>query len=403
MSELLRKIDSIALLRGVRYKEPLNSLCNFLKLRENGGGATIEQLIESYSTFVSVLYNLRVDADLSAAIWDALADDMNPLIKNRIDGIIAPDETREMSTLIKLTGERELNLLTEIGSYTSTKFKDGMYYDGYLADFRSSKIDFRERYMKMLEELPRKGYGIYSKYLMFKIDKGEVVPVKHPDPIREEELFCYDRQRNLVIDNTRAFLNGKPAADILLYGDAGTGKSSTVKAVARKFGNEGIRLVELPKSEIGGLSYVIEKLSMVPMKFILFIDDISFDANDERIGSLKSILEGAASGDRRNIIIYCTSNRRHIIKETFSDRNDEVHSSDTIAEQMSLSERFGLRILFDKPNKATYIEIVKMLCKLRGITEKTDEELELGAEQYALRNGGRSARLARQYVDYLET
>ena len=132
----------------------------------------------------------------------------------------------------------------------------------------------------------------------------------------------------------------------------------------------------------------------------MFIDDISFESNDERIGALKSVLEGAASGGRKNIVIYCTSNRRHIIKESFSDRSDEIHSSDTIAEQLSLSDRFGLRILFDKPNKQVYLEIVKKLCELRNIN-LPEEEVASKAETFAIRAGGRSARLARQFVDSL--
>ena len=162
-----------------------------------------------------------------------------------------------------------------------------------------------------------------------------------------------------------------------------------------------MRLVELPNSEIDNLATVIDMLSHIPMKFFLFIDDISFEATDDRIGALKSVLEGAASGGRKNIIICATSNRRHMIKETFSDRQNEIHQADTIAEQMSLSERFGLRVLYEKPNKQDFLTIVKRIAERRGL--KIDEgELEEGAERFALRGGGRSARLARQYVDSLD-
>ena len=399
MSDLLRQIDSIALFRGVLKKEPFLSLIDFLRKRENG--ASTEELIDSYSNFVSVLYGLRTDADLSAAVWDALIDDMNPFLKHRIDSIIDPEGTTKMSTLINLTAQRELDLLTNIGKYSSTDFKAEMYYDGYLPDFRSSGIDIAERYMRTINDLGKKGYGIYSRYRMFKIENCRIVPVKHPDPISVEDLFCYEMQRNKVVDNMRAFLAGKPAADCLLYGVAGTGKSSTVKAAARMFEEDGLRLVELPKSEIDNLATVIDMLSHIPMKFVLFIDDISFEATDDRIGALKSVLEGAASGGRKNIIICVTSNRRHMIKETFSDRQNEIHQADTIAEQMSLSERFGLRVLYEKPNKQDFLTIVKRIAERRGL--KIDEgELEEGAERFALRGGGRSARLARQYVDSLD-
>ena len=398
MSELLREIDSIALFRGVKEKEPLKSLCDFLLKME--AGYTIEEMIDSYGNFCGKLYELRADCDLSAAIWDALVDDMNPYLKYKIESVKYPDSVTTMSTLLTLTAERELDLLTRIGNYTSYDFKNEMYYDGYLPDFRTSHIDLKERYMRMIDSLETKGYGVFARSNVFKIKDGKLHVVKHPDPIRVEELFCYSMQRNKVIDNTRAFCEGRTFADVLLYGDAGTGKSSAVKATARMFFEQGVRLVELPKAEIGRLPDIIEELTEIPLKFIVFIDDISFDADDDRIGSLKSVIEGAASGDRKNIVIYATSNRRHMIKETFSARENEIHSSDTIAEQMSLSERFGLRVLFDKPNKATYLEIVKNLLLLRNI-KMDEEEMALKAEQFATRGGGRSARIARQFVDSL--
>ncbi len=398
MSELLREIDSIALFRGVKEKEPLKSLCDFLQKMEPD--YSIEEMIDSYGNFCSKLYELRADCDLSAAIWDALVDDMNPYLRFKIDLINNPETANRMSRLMELTATRELDLLTRIGNYSSFDFKNEMYYDGYLPDFRTSHIDLKSRYLRMLESIETEGYGVYKRCNIFRIKDGELCVVKHPDPIRSEDLFCYETQRGKVVDNTRAFCEGKPFADVLLYGDAGTGKSSAVKSSARMFFSKGVRLVELPKQEIGRLPDIIEHLTEIPLKFIIFIDDISFDADDDRIGSLKSVIEGAASGGRKNIVIYATSNRRHMIKETFSARENEVHRSDTIAEQMSLSERFGLRILFEKPNKDTYLEIVRNLLKLRKI-KMSEEEMALKAEQFATRSGGRSARTARQFADSL--
>ena len=398
MSDVLREICSIALFRNVREKEPLVSLCDFLL--KMGPGYSMEEMIDSYGNFVSKLYEMRPDADLAAAIWDTLSEDMNPYIRYKISSLTGSEDSVKMSTLLKLTAERELDLLTRIGNYTSFDFKDAMVYDGYLPDFTSSHIDFKKRYMQMIDQIETRGYGVYSRYDFFRIKNGVLTPVTNPDPISAGDLFCYERQRNKVYDNTRAFVEGRPFEDVLLYGDAGTGKSSTVKTAARMFYDKGVRLVEVPKTELHGLAEVFDLLSGIPMKFILFIDDISFDADDDRIGTLKSVIEGAAGGGRKNIAIYATSNRRHMIKETFSARENEIHTSDTIAEQMSLSERFGLRILFDKPNKDTYLQIVKGLVRLRGI--KVDPEtLEKDAEQYAIRGGGRSARIARQFADSL--
>lgn len=398
MSELLREICSIALFRDVREKEPLKSLSVFLL--KMGPGYSMEEMIDSYGDFVSKLYALRTDCDLSRAIWDALVYDMNPYIKAKIKAVNDPDGAPVISRLLELTAQRELDLLTRIGNYTSYDFKDEMIYDGYLPDFTSSHIDFKKRYMKMIEDLPTKGYGDYSVYDFFRVKDGTVLPVRSPDPINASDMFCYERQRNKVYDNTEAFASGRSFEDVLLYGDAGTGKSSTVKSAARKCFDKGVRLVEVPKAELSSLHEIIDSLSEVPLKFILFIDDVSFDADDDRIGSLKSVIEGAASGARSNIAIYATSNRRHMIKETFSSRENEIHTSDTIAEQLSLSERFGLRILFDKPSKDTYLEIVRGLASLKGV-KIPDEQLQKDAELFALRGGGRSARTARQFVDSL--
>ena len=398
MSDVLREICSIALFRDVRDKEPLRSLSDFLL--KMGPGYSMEEMIDSYGEFVSTLYSLRADCDLSAAIWECLADDMNPYLRYKINELVEPDKVTRMSHLLELTAKRELDLLTRIGSYTSTEFKNEMIYDGYLPEFTSSHIDFKKRYMRMIDTITTKGYGIYARYDFFRIKNGELTPVTSPDPISINDMFCYERQRNKVYKNTKDFVEGRSFQDVLLYGDAGTGKSSTVKSAARLFFGSGIRLVEVPKSELHGLSEVIELLSKVPLKFILFIDDVSFDADDDRIGTLKSVIEGAASGARKNIAIYATSNRRHMIKETFSARENEIHTSDTIAEQMSLSERFGLRILFDKPNKDTFLEIVKGLAEAKGV-DMPEEDLMKEAEQFAIRGGGRSARIARQFVDSL--
>jgi len=387
---MYKKLTSLALLRGIIFEEPLNS---FLELTsEIDEEMPVEDIIDSYGSFCSVLYELREDADFSEAIWDLLVDNMNPYLRSII-------ESRD-SVYLKKALEMELDVLSSVGSITSADIVKLINYDGYLPAFESSKIDFKKRYLEMIENITTNGYGVYARYNIFKIVDGRLEPVKHPDPIRVEDLFCYEMQREKVVNNTRNFVEGKSFADVLLYGDAGTGKSSTVKAASRMFFDKGVRLVELPKSEINNLANVIECISSIPLKFIIFIDDISFDADDDRIGSLKSVIEGAASGGRKNVVIYATSNRRHMIKETFSARENEIHSSDTIAEQLSLSERFGLRVLFDKPNKATYLEIVRNLLNMRGI-QMEDEEISIQAERFATRSGGRSARIARQFVDSL--
>lgn len=228
------------------------------------------------------------------------------------------------------------------------------------------------------------------------------MPVESPDPVRLTDLWGYERQRQRVIDNTLALLSGKPSSDVLLYGDAGTGKSSTVKAIVNEYGHRGLRLVEVRKPQLLRIPNLVERLCHNPLKFIIFIDDLSYAQSNEEIGALKAILEGSVATKSSNIAIYATSNRRHLVKETFSERgDDDIHISETIQEQTSLSERFGLSVGFFKPNRDEYIEMVFELAKQYEL--KNTDNLELLAERYALERGGRSGRCARQLVEYLKS
>ena len=199
---------------------------------------------------------------------------------------------------------------------------------------------------------------------MFTYNKGEIVPAKYPDSIRLSSHIGYERQRKRIIDNTYAFLKDKPAANVLLYGDAGTGKSSTIKAIVNEFADIGLRMIEVRKGDLLKLPELIEKLANNPLKFIIFIDDLSFAKNNEEIGALKAILEGSVSSKTENVVLYATSNRRHLVQESFSDRNgDDIHRNETIQEQTSLSDRFGLSVCFSKPDKKEYLDIIHGLSK----------------------------------------
>ena len=235
---------------------------------------------------------------------------------------------------------------------------------------------------------------------MFMLRKGEITPVKHPDPQRLSDLYGYKMERQAVINNTLALLKGKPAQNVLLYGDAGTGKSSTVKAVVNEFADKGLRLIEITKEQLRDIPDIIESISSNPLKFIIFIDDLSFVAGEDCFGALKATLEGSVSARTGNTAIYATSNRRHLVKESFSDRNgdDDVHRNDTLQETLSLSARFGLRVNFSRPDKKAYVTIATELARSKGIT-LSDDELALKAEQFAISSGnGRSARTAKQFV-----
>ena len=272
----------------------------------------------------------------------------------------------------------------------------------FLPRWETSGIDLPAAYAQRMSEVGKKGYGMFAKHHVFTVENGQLVPVKYPDPQRLSELPGYEKEREKVIANTRALLAGMPANNVLLYGDAGTGKSSAVKAIANEFAPEGLRLVEVKKNQLYQIPDLMDKLAANPLKFILFIDDLSFTANDDNFAALKAILEGSVGGRAKNIAVYATSNRRHLIKETLTDRTgDDIHEADTRQELMSLSARFGLTVTFQRPEKARFENILAELAKQHGIDMPMDQLL-VKAEAFAIRAGGRSPRVAKQFIEQCE-
>ncbi len=245
------------------------------------------------------------------------------------------------------------------------------------------------------------GCGIFARYKAFIWRDGDIQPVLHPDKIDMDSFTGYERQREQVVGNTRSFIEGKSCNNCLLYGDKGTGKSSTVKAIANEFRRDGLRIVEMPKERLTDFPLLVDKIAALPMKFIIFIDDLSFQKQDRSYTSLKAVLEGGLAARPDNALIYATSNRRHIVKESFSDRtDDDVNTRDNMQESLSLSDRFGLAVCYSIPTKDEFVDIVCALAEEKGI-DMTREELEKGSERFALSRGGRSPRCAKQYVESL--
>ena len=247
------------------------------------------------------------------------------------------------------------------------------------------------------------GCGIFARYKAFVWRNGDIQPVLNYDKIQVDDFTGYERQRSKVMKNTAAFLDGKSCNNCLLYGDMGTGKSSTVKAVANQFRSRGLRIVEIPKERLIDFPLLADKIASLPMKFIIFIDDLSFRHQDQSYTTLKAVLEGGVSARPKNSLIYATSNRRHIVKEKLSDRSfevDDVNTRDNMQESLSLSDRFGLTVCYTVPNKNEFAEIVCSLADKKGLSIPKDE-LCAGAERFALSKGGRSPRCAKQYVESL--
>ncbi len=230
----------------------------------------------------------------------------------------------------------------------------------------------------------------------------ELIPMRSTDPVTLSDLKKYEQEKKTVVDNTRAFLKGLPAQNVLLYGDRGTGKSSTVHALINEFGKDGLRLIEVKKQDIITLPRLMNAISFAgeKLKFIIFIDDLSFVEGQENYSELKAVLEGSAL-HLGNVLIYATTNRRHLIRENFSDRTNDMHENDMRQEQMSLSDRFGIVVTFVNPDKREFFDILKALLADRGI-KMSNNDLALRAEQFCLEKGGRSPRGAKQLAGIIE-
>ena len=352
-----------------------------------------DEVVRLYSDFVSALYPHT--SSLTCYVRTLMLQDDNFYVKAKASGI-QPD--MEIGNAV----EQEIEILQEVASINSEEIKEAINYDGYLPSWKIHQERFSTCFAEKLASITKTGYGIFAKYTFFRVDNGQIIPVAHPDFQKMDQLFEYERERNLILKNTEALVNGTGASNMLLYGDAGTGKSSTIKAVANHLAPQGLRIIEVKKNQLYQIPQIMEELSANPLKFILFIDDLSFTGNDDNFSALKATLEGSVSGCGDNVVIYATSNRRHLVKESFGDRvGDELHLNDTMQETMSLAARFGLTITFQKPDKDEYLSIVKSLAEEYGI-DLPEEELFKKAEAHAIRKNGRSPRTAKQFIELLK-
>ncbi len=353
---------------------------------------TSEEKLSALGDFVAEIY--KSGGSLSEAVKKAVLEDENVYVK-----MCAKQKAPE--PYIEAAAKHELDVFSELAKITPEDLK---LYTGadFVPEYRTEDVDLYSLYKQRISEIGKYGFGIFASAGMFRLsDSGVIEPIISADRISLNDFIGYEAERSLVIANTEAFIAGKPAANTLLSGDAGTGKSSSVKAIANAYFDRGLRLVELRKDQLSKLPYVMGKLSENPLKFIIFIDDLSFNQNDDSFSMLKAALEGSAAATAENAIIYATSNRRHIIKESFADRGgDDVHRNDTVQETLSLSERFGLIVRFGKPDKKLYLKIVHELADRYGIKYEP-EQLDIDAEAFALRRGSRSARCAEHFIKSL--
>ncbi len=361
-----------------------------------------EKVLKSYSDFISLLYEKEQNQNFYIYFKNLIYTDENILSKG-CGSCIKEDNQ------IFNTAEYELSLFDSLLSYDYAKIK-GMLLEKfpsqqeiinhlpvfYLTD--KEKFDLHD----ILSSYKKYGYGIFSCYSAFEYTREkEIRPVKYFEALTFFDLKNYEYQKNVIKQNTKAFLEGKEANNILLYGDRGCGKSSTVKALINEFSDYNLKIIQVYKESFLHLADLYEKLRNLPLKFIIFADDISFDEDEKNFSSVKAVLEGSLANRPSNTVIYATTNRMHLVKESFSSREgNEIHFNDTIDEMVSLSDRFGIMLTFSLLTKNEYLDIVGKIAD--DCCVKVTEELYKKAEEFAMLKSIRTPRTARQFItDYI--
>lgn len=392
---LLSELRSLTVYRHLLEKPVLRALCKLLEASQ----ADAVTLCDCYGAFCATLNTTPAPHSLAQAIAADILTDDNPFSS-------ACSSERRPDAALFAAAKRDLSILCEASRFTLQSLQNAACSDlpellPWNTDAPDTPLDTGD-WGSQVEDIAayhaRYGCGRFAQHRAFLWRAGRLIPVEHPDPIRLHNLKSYEYQRQIAIDNTLAFLNGFEANNILFYGDRGTGKSSTVKALLNEYADAGLRMIEVPKEYLRELPDLTEQIAGLPMKFILFIDDLSFNANDDNFAALKAVLEGGLASRPANVLIYATSNRRHLLKETFSDRDgDEVHRGDTVQESVSLSDRFGISLTFLLPDKQHFLEIIGQMADDADLKVDRDRLLA-AAERWAIQRGGRSPRYARQFM-----
>ena len=317
-----------------------------------------------------------------------------------------------------LEQELGINCFTQISNYKAIHKKDLMYNKNVSEKVRAlskqleNAKDEQEFFDAVTGFYKDYGVGMFGLNKAFRIDEcnapqGGILfrPINNMDMVMLDDLVGYEIQKKKLVDNTEAFVRGKKANNVLLFGDSGTGKSTSIKAIVNQYYNDGLRMIEIYKHQFKYLSTVIAEIKNRNYKFIIYMDDLSFEEFEIEYKFLKAVIEGGVETKPDNILIYATSNRRHLIKENWNDRNDQDntndrHHSDTVEEKLSLVNRFGVTINYSKPTQKEYFDIVIHLARRAGVT-LSDDELKQEANKWELSHGGISGRTAEQFVSYL--
>lgn len=394
---------AVSLLSSVIFKNVLNDcvIKAFIGALNELEKGSLEKILKSYSFFISLLYEREENQNIYNYLKFLLYTDENILSKNQ--------KINNYSTVLD-TAAYELSLLDNLLKHDYYFFKaslEGRFPDNMDIIKHLPKFYTESRMTFSLDDIIKSyktnGFGIYACYNAFKFTEDkEILPVRSFEKISFSMLKNYEYQKKVLYDNTKAFLEGKEACSILLYGDRGCGKSSSVKALINEFSAYNLKIIQVTKESFKYLADLYEKIRVLPLKFIIFADDISFEEDDDNFSEIKSALEGSLCRKPENVLIYAASNRIHLIKENFSSREgDEVHLNDTIDETASLSDRFGIVLAFSLLTKNEYLDIVKKIAEDYGIN--ADSSMLQKAEQFAALKGIRTPRTARQFIACFNT
>lgn len=372
-------------------QKPLNAMSELL--RELHFGTDI--LVELYS---NVFYTLATEG------YDSMADYLNDHLRYDESPYGEAAARGTATPALEKAARHDLAVLSAVAALPCAELKAAMaaQLGEEWAEVVTALPEWNSGDIMTFEELTEfyqvNGCGKFARYNAFLFQNGDLHPVPNPDFMLTEAMWGYERQREQVIENTRALMDGKSVNNVLLYGKSGTGKSATVKAMLGMSEFEGLRLIEVPKDDLIGIPKLVRMLGHRPQKFIIFIDDLSFDKEDKTFSCLKSILEGGLEPRPANVAVYCTSNRRHLVRQNFSDRNgDEIDANETIQDKTSLAERFGLKILYSELSKPQFLQMAADLTSAQGLT-LDPAIIQQEAVKWDIRYPSRSPRSANQFV-----
>ncbi|MBE7088269.1 MAG: DUF815 domain-containing protein [Clostridiales bacterium] len=371
------------------------------------------------SVYFSVLENIKNDEIFNAFLKTNSTGDISDLYSfvgkliNRgyetdfifyVEKLILADENAVALALAKRQNPSKyaisayMNDLQKIWQLIKNFDAKGTFFKGHPSVLFDKDGNIANTYLNAVLFYEKYGFGQFAFYKAFSFENGEIIPVKSSPSIRLCDLKNYQNEKQTVCNNILNMLNNLPFEHMLLYGDRGTGKSSTVHAILNEYYESGLRLIEISKENLCELAKIRKAVLGVPLKFIIFIDDFSLSEYDDKVSSLKAALEGSVTSSSNNTMIVATSNRRHIVKESFSERENSIHARDSVEEQLSLSDRFGVTVMFSTTGKNDYLSIISQLASDKKLKTPESEIFAL-AERWALIKGGRSPRRAKQFIE----